>query len=435
MAIKYPQKYSTSNGRIIRKTRKSQLSHWQFYSLIILVILSILSLFSISSFFLKKAIYEKTQVENSSQVADSQPVDNSVNNSEKLPENNNPKTINQTADVTGNPEIKVVQVPPPVTVTANNLAQVYNVTNPPQLNKSKQLDVIINKLITYAKKHKLPTEKLSITLIDLQNHTISGHRQGQPRYPASVVKMFWMVALNAQIKAGIIPFNGEVNADLNKMMLKSDNNAGSRILDRITGTKSSSKKLSNTELQAWKKRREKINTFFEQANYKNINISQKTFPITDLDITSPVGPDLQIRGDRKNPQRNKITTYQTARLMYEIVSSQAVAPEYGESMLGLLTRDIRPEVWQKIPPNPIDFNPIESFFGQSLSPDKVGFFASKAGWTSFSRQEVAFVVTKDRKTRYILSIFGDHPAYAKSKKIFPDMSRLVFNQMTTLHQN
>ncbi len=357
-------------------------------------------------------------------------MDNSANTSAKLPEKNNSITINQRADVIREPEKKVVQVPPPVTAISNNLAQIYNVTNSPQLNKSKQLNITINKLITYAKKHKLPTEKLSITLIDLKNNTISGHKQYQPRYPASVVKMFWMVALNAQIKAGIIPWDGEVNTDLNKMMLKSDNNAGSRILNRITGTKSSRKKLSNTEFQEWKKRREKINTFFEQADYKNININQKTFPITDLNITSPVGPDLQIRGDRNNPERNKITTYQAARLMYEIVSNQAVAPEYGEPMLGLLKRDIHPEVWRKMPPNPIDFNPVESFFGQSLSPDKVVFFASKAGWTSFSRQEVAFVVTKNGKTRYILSIFGDHPAYAKSKKVFPDMSRLVFNQMT-----
>ncbi len=63
MAMKYPKKSSTSNGRIIRKTRNRQLYHWQFYSLIILVILSILSLFGISSFFLKKTNSEKTQVE------------------------------------------------------------------------------------------------------------------------------------------------------------------------------------------------------------------------------------------------------------------------------------------------------------------------------------------------------------------------------------
>nr|WP_256366770.1 class A beta-lactamase-related serine hydrolase [Anabaena sp. UHCC 0187] len=214
------------------------------------------------------------------------------------------------------------------------------------------------------------------------------------------------------------------------MILKSDNNAASRIVDMITNAQSLKNKLDKEGFTQWKKQRQSINRFFQNANYQDINISQKTFPIPDLKINEPQGTDLQIRGDNlQKPIRNKITTYHAARLMYEIATQQAVAPEYSQKMLNLLTRDLRREAWKFDPPNLDEFNPVENFFGEGIANEKVQF-ASKAGWTTSSRQEVAYVTTPNGKTRYILAIFGDDPAYGKSRTIFPQMSKLVFDRMT-----
>lgn len=122
-----------------------------------------------------------------------------------------------------------------------------------------------------------------------------------------------------------------------------------------------------------------------------------------------------------------------ARLLYEILNGQAVSPEASKKMSGWPRRDLNPEVWKKLPPNPIDFNPVESFFGESL-PSNVQFY-SKAGWTLGSRQEAAFVATQDGKTVYILVVFADDTAYASDKKIFPDISRLVYDRMTERSSN
>jgi hypothetical protein len=115
--------------------------------------------------------------------------------------------------------------------------------------------------------------------------------------------------------------------------------------------------------------------------------------------------------------------------MYEIATQQAVAPEYSQRMLNLLIRDLRREAWKFDPPNLDEFNPVQNFLGEGIADEKVQF-ASKAGWTTSSRQEVAYIATSDGKTRYILAIFGDDPAYGKSKTIFPQMSKLVFDRMT-----
>ena len=113
--------------------------------------------------------------------------------------------------------------------------------------------------------------------------------------------------------------------------------------------------------------------------------------------------------------------------MYEIVNQQAVSPEASQRMAQLLTRDLKPEAWEHLDPNTGHFNPIRAFFGESLRKDVQ--LLSKAGWTSTSRQEVAFIKTPSGKTSYILAIFAQDSAYAKDEKIFPQMSELVFDRM------
>ncbi len=307
----------------------------------------------------------------------------------------------------------------------------YNVTTEPTFKESAELQGIVDEILKYAKSQKMPTESLSITLINVKNNTIGSYQKDVLRFPASVVKMFWMVMLYGQIEKGMWK-EEDWTPHLKEMLGKSDNNATHFFVEFLTQTNSSLEKLPDQEFEIWKKRRETINTFFREGGYKDINITQKTFPITYLDIREPLGTDLQIRGDdpEKNPIRNKISSYQSARLMYEIVTHQAVSKKSSEKMIKLLTRNTHSEYWKKQPPNPIDFNPVESFFGESIAGKDQ--FLSKAGWTSKVRNETAFIKSSDGKTEYILSVFADNKDYAGSKKIFPGISRIVDTKMRKL---
>lgn len=84
-----------------------------------------------------------------------------------------------------------------------------------------------------------------------------------------------MAILEAKIKQGLIPLNHTINSDLNAMILKSDNDAASRIVDVISGTYSFENKLADEQFKTWKKQRQSLNYFFQKAGYKNINVSQK----------------------------------------------------------------------------------------------------------------------------------------------------------------
>jgi hypothetical protein len=302
---------------------------------------------------------------------------------------------------------------------------VYNVNTLPKWNNSHHLQTIVDDVVALIARKSLPTESLSISLINLKNPkslTFAGYREQELRFPASVSKLFWMVDLYAQIQAGELPDKTYYYSDLYRMIQKSDNNSASRILDLLTQT-TSGEVLDGEAYGIWVAKRKSINQFFQNAGYTNININQKNFPIPDLKLELPEGRDLQIRGKNLVPIRNRMTSSHAARLMYEIFTDQAVSPESCQEMKKLLTRDLRPEVWKKE-----QYNSIEGFLGESLLIYDV-YFASKVGWTSSSRQEVAFIESRDGRVRYILSVFADDPAYAEDWKIFPEISQFVFNRL------
>ncbi|AFZ12226.1 hypothetical protein Cri9333_1329 [Crinalium epipsammum PCC 9333] len=338
-------------------------------------------------------------------------------------ENTQPELDLTTAEYTDSP--KETLPTSPFLQRQRNLQFFYSANQPPLLAESSQLQSIVNQIVQTATAKHLKTQPLSITLIDLNKGQVAGYQQNQFRYPASVVKLFWLVALYGEFEQGILTNKAAFQPYIRDMIGNSDNDAASVILDQITATQSWSKsQLTDVEFQSWLTRRNQVNCFFKKAGYQGINIDQKTYPVDYLHLSSPKGTELRMRGNSQAPIRNQITSQQAARLMYEVVNNQAVSPSASQKMSTLLTRDLNPQVWRNIYP---DFNPIEGFFGESL-PSNIKF-VSKAGWTSGSRNEVAFVQTPDGKTRYVLAIFADSSAYASDDKIFPEMSRLVFDQM------
>lgn len=308
----------------------------------------------------------------------------------------------------------------------------YNVKNYPDLENSQQLERIVDQILAICQNNDLPTQDVSITLIDLNRNTIAQHQGNTPRYPASVAKLFWLVTFYSSITE-----NNNIQLTSNKyelieeMVSQSDNEATSKIIDFITQTQSGS--IESADFNFWHDQRQQLNRFFKKANYsETLNISQKTYPIPYLEEygNRPKGLELEMRHlgnyDENNPIRNQLTTYDSARLMYEIVNNQAISPKYSQKMQNHLERDLNPRAWRDIDPN-LEFNPVLAFFGQKL-PQEIKFL-SKAGWTSNTRHEVAYIETPSQETRYIIAIFTEDEAYAQNWEIFPQLSRFVFEQL------
>ncbi len=342
-----------------------------------------------------------------------------------------PTNIPQTKNTPVSPPVSSLPIPvsplntlPPLQQT--NVELTYNITNSPNFQKSQKLQSIVDRAVSLATDKKLPKKALSITLIDAKTGKYGAYQQDELRYPASIVKMFWMVYSYSLIKNNPLS-EANFTLYLNKMIKNSDNDSASYVVDTITGTESGND-FQGEEYENWLQKRNQLNKYFQQAGYTNINLNQKVFPINYLNISQPQGAELKMRGNPEKPIRNKMTTLHAARLLYEIYNVQAISPDYSGKMINLLRIDSQTRNLKKYDQNPNEFNPVRGFFSEPL-PSNIDF-GGKAGWTSNTRQEAAYIATPDGKAAYILVVFAEDRAYAYDWKIFPQISSMIFDRMT-----
>ncbi|NEP45273.1 MAG: hypothetical protein F6K35_41045, partial [Okeania sp. SIO2H7] len=150
-------------------------------------------------------------------------------------------------------------LPPPSTLQ-EDLGYVYNVRHLPNQVYSYQLQGIVNEAVSIAEKKGLPTEALSITLVDVSSsevHKFAGYKNQQLRYPASVAKLFWMVGFYGAVEEGIVKNESAFHHHLKQTIEVSNNDAASRLLDAMTETKSG-RSLEGEELENWLEKRKSI---------------------------------------------------------------------------------------------------------------------------------------------------------------------------------
>ncbi|WP_017328139.1 serine hydrolase [Synechococcus sp. PCC 7336] len=255
-------------------------------------------------------------------------------------------------------------------------------------------------------------DTLAITAIDLgaRPTTWAHHNGDRPIYPASIIKLFYVVASYVWEDAGKLTPSAELDRSRYSAIVHSSNDATSYLLDILTGT-TSGPELSPIAFQLWQDRRNVLNRYFHALGLPG-NFCQKTW--TD----GPYGRDRQ---SYELNNRNRLTTNGTAWLMHSIVTGQAVSPERSQAILGLMKRDLDPATYIGDPDNQ-----IQGFLGEALPLDAQLW--SKAGETSFSRHDCALIQLPDRPP-YILVAFGDGPEYFNNWKWLPALSQFWLEQM------
>jgi len=236
---------------------------------------------------------------------------------------------------------------------------------------------------------------LSATLIDLRGGEfkqadIDGNR---PMYPASVVKMFYMAALQRQFESGRIKPTPELERGLRDMIVESSNDATQYIVDVLTGT-SSGPEMREAEFNAWQHKRNRMNRYFASLGYTGINVNQKTF------CEDAYGVEQQSR-QYSGKNRNMLTTNATARLMAEIVLGR-IANKAGTSEMKTL---LKREPFAAAKPD-LEEDQARGFIGKALIDGRIAGAQlwSKAGWMSTARHDAAYVETPDG-LRFVLVIF------------------------------
>ena len=286
-----------------------------------------------------------------------------------------------------------------------------------EIEPSPDLQTLLNAAVGETiNEKKIDFNNVAVTLIDLRdaaNLRSANVRGDEKIYPASVVKMFYMVALHQWLKdRKIKELTPELERGLKDMIVDSSNEATQYILDVLTDT-SSGGELAKKEFAIWSFKRNAVNRYFESLGYERINVNQKTF------CEDAYGREQQFR-NYKSENRNMLNTNATARLLAEIVLGRAVNAERSSMMMNLLKRDPFADGDKD--------DQAHAFTGIALINKKLtgAKIWSKAGWTSKTRHDAAYIETPTG-AKFVLVIFTEN--MATERDIIPMIAGKILDRM------
>src|SRR3989475_5310622 len=275
------------------------------------------------------------------------------------------------------------------------------------------VDDAVHQTLAQFANQQLKPDQIAVTLVDLdgrQRRVRASYRGDAQIYPASVVKLFYLVAVHRLLEDDRLQDTDELRRAMHDMIVDSYNEATHYIMDLLTGT-TSGPELSPDELREWADKRNAVNRYFTSLGYTNINVNKKPW------CEGPYGRETQAIKAFK-PSRNTLTTDATAQLLTASLTGKPVSAERSAAMMELLKRD--PSAKSQDPDDQ-----AHGFTGRALPPGAKLW--SKAGWTSQVRHDAAYIELTNG-AKFVLVIFtADH---ANEREIIPSLGRIIMRGMS-----
>jgi beta-lactamase class A len=259
---------------------------------------------------------------------------------------------------------------------------------------------------------KLTESQLSISLIDLRDpqHPVKASFRGNERvYPASVVKLFYLGAVHRWLEDKQIQPTDELKRAVHDMIVDSSNEATQYVVDVLTQT-TGGFELPPEQMKVWQDKRNAVNRYYSGMGYTNINVNQKTF------CEDAYGREKVSRGPN-GENRNKLTTDATARLLAEIATGRAVNNAHSAQMMDLLKRDFTGT-------SKDNDDQGHGFTGIALQGMTGARLWSKAGWTSTTRHDAAYIELPNGAKFVLVTFTTDH---ANDREIIPTVAKVVID--------
>lgn len=225
-------------------------------------------------------------------------------------------------------------------------------------------------------------------------------------YPASIVKLFYLVAAHEWMEREMVPTTPELERALRDMIVDSSNDATGLVVDVLTGT-TSGPELPPGPFETWQSQRNIVNRYFQSLQWPElatINVNQKTW------CDGPYGRERLFLGETYE-NRNMLTTEATARLLHSIVGGVAVTGARSQMMMALMQRSLDPRALAADPENQ-----VTGFLGAGL-PLAANLW-SKAGLTSKVRHDAIYVELPNCSSCQLV-VFTEGEANSKNEAVLP----------------
>jgi beta-lactamase class A len=230
-------------------------------------------------------------------------------------------------------------------------------------------------------------------------------------YPASIIKLFYLVAIYQWLQEGMLRSSAELNRAIKDVIVDSSNDATSLVVDVLTDT-TSGPELSPETFTTWQHQRNIVNRYFQSLGWEElqaINVNQKTWS------DGPYGRERVFMGELRENQ-NMLTTNAVARLLHSIMGGVAVSAQASQEMMSLLKRSLNPDGGDSDQQE----NQIKGFLGEGV-PANTQLW-SKAGWTSQVRHDAAYLEIPGKQP-YLLVVFTEGKENSQNRQILPFISQ------------
>ena len=228
------------------------------------------------------------------------------------------------------------------------------------------------------------------------------------RYPASVVKLVYLVAAEAWLQRDRIADDPELRRALAAMVQHSSNNATEHVVDRLSGT-TGGPVLDPAAMALWSEQRQLVNRWLASLGWPELegcNACQKTWD------DGPYGRERAFYG-ADNANINRLSSDAVARLLQAVMASALVSPPACGRMRQLLARSLDTAVRRADPENQVD-----GFLGAAL-PEGSRLW-SKAGWMSRARHDAAYIEAEGYQPT-LLVVMGEGPLCARDETLLPEI--------------
>lgn len=252
-----------------------------------------------------------------------------------------------------------------------------------------------------------------------------GYQGNKPFYPASVVKSFYLAAVEDALDAGRIAMHDELERAMRDMILWSSNNATNYIIDLISDTTGDTL-LQGAQLAEWQAKRQIANRYFQGLGWpetEGINVCQK---LMDDDRYGRERLFATLGGNN----HNRLTSDATARLFFQIFNATLGSPARSKRMQQRFHRPLTPEFLEQ------EHAQVRSFLGGGL-PAQATLY-SKAGWngwtgdplSSYNRHDAVHVEMAESSAGFFraftLVLFSHGKAVSTNEQVFPEIGRAVY---------
>ena len=236
----------------------------------------------------------------------------------------------------------------------------------------------------------------------------ASHAGATPRYPASVVKLVYMAALEAWYAQHLLRRTAELERATGAMIGDSSNDATAYVVDALSGT-TSGPELSGDAYFTWQRQRQLVNQWLHEQGWPELqhcNCCQKTWE------EGPYGRERQFYGPQWH-NRNRLSSDAMARFLHAIMAGELISPVASAHMRHQLRRSLDSEARQADPENQVD-----GFLGAAL-PEGSQLW-SKAGWMSTARADVAYMEAAERRPT-LVAVLGEGAASAADDQWLPEL--------------